>query len=115
MFDATIQPISFDIVAIPDEEQPHLLLQFLMGVKVPAPNGAIALLPTGAVKAPLGKEVAITKAKEMLEAAESLPDPKPDSGLIVAGASDLGAVQAEAEERAKVEREIREGDGPAAA
>jgi hypothetical protein len=108
MFDATIQPISFDIVAIPDEEQPHLLLQFLMGIKVPGPQGGIALLPTGAVKVPLGKAVSLSKAEEIKEAAEGLPDPKPESDLIIA--QNLAGVEEEAAERARVDSEIRKGE-----
>lgn len=111
MFDASIQPISFDIIAIPDEEQPHLIFQFLMGVKVPGPEGSIALLPTGAIKVPLGKVIAIKKAEEIKEAAEGLPDPKPESDLIVA--QNLAGVEQEAAARAEVDRDIR-GGGAAA-
>jgi len=112
MFDVSLQPISFDVVAIPDEEQPHVILQFLLGVKVPGPQGAIGLLPTGAVKIPLGKVISLQKAEEIKEAAEGLPDPKPESDLIVAG--DISEVNAEAAERARVDEAIRKGEQPAA-
>lgn len=85
-FDTSIQ--AFDIQVIPVEEESHLILQFILGLVVPAPNGQKGLLPAGAIKVPVGREMAIAKAKELLEAAEALPEPKPESDLIVAGNMD---------------------------
>jgi hypothetical protein len=102
-FDSTIQTHQFDILPIPDEEQPHLLLQFILGLGVPGPNGQIGILPAGALKIPIGREMAIAKAKQLLEAAESLPEPKPESDLIVT--DDMN----QAAEMAKVQQAIHDG------
>lgn len=105
-FDASIQ--AFDINVIPVEEESHLILQFLLGLVVPGPGGQKGILPAGAIKVPVGREMAIKKAKEILEAAEALPEPKGDSGLIVAG--DVNEVQKAAEQQAQMNQAFRGGN-----
>lgn len=102
-FDASIQ--AFDIQVIPVEEESHLILQFLLGLVVPGPQGQKGVLPAGAIKVPVGREMAINKAKELLEAAEALPEPKPESGLIVP--SDVGEAQAIAQQQAQMNQAFR--------
>jgi hypothetical protein len=85
-FDTSIQ--AFDIQIISVEEESHLILQFILGLVVPGPAGQKGILPAGAIKVPIGREMAINKAKELLEAAEALPEPKPESDLIIAGNMD---------------------------
>jgi hypothetical protein len=103
-FDASIQ--AFDINIISVEEESHLILQFILGVVIPGPGGQKGILPAGAIKVPIGKEMAITKAKQMLEVAEALPDPPKESGLIIPESA------AEVEQVAKVDEAIREGTIP---
>lgn len=103
-FDASIQ--AFDIQVIPVEEESHLILQFILGVVIPGPGGQKGILPAGAIKVPIGKEMAITKAKEMLEAAEALPDPPKESGLIVPSSAE------EVEQTARVNEAISKGEIP---
>lgn len=106
-FDTSIQ--AFDINIIPVEEESHLILQFICGVVIPGPGGQKGILPAGAVKVPIGKEMAVNKAKQMLEVAEALPDPPKESGLIIPESA------AEVEQVAQVDEAIREGTIPVAA
>jgi hypothetical protein len=103
-FDASIQ--AFDIQVIPVEEESHLILQFLLGLVVPGPQGQKGILPAGAIKVPVGRQMAIDKAKEILAAAEALPEPKPESDLIIAGNMD------QAQQVADVDSAIRNGQIP---
>lgn len=84
-FDASIQAFDVQVVPVPDEDSPHVILQLLLGLTIPGPGGQKGILPAGAIKVPIGREMAINKAKELLEAAEALPEPKPESDLIIAG------------------------------
>jgi hypothetical protein len=102
-FDVSLQ--AFDIQIIPVEEESHLILQFLLGLVVPGPQGQKGVLPAGAIKVPVGRDMAITKAKELLEAAEALPEPKPDSGLIVP--NDANEAQALAQQQAQMNQAFR--------
>ena len=106
-FDASIQ--AFDVQVIPVEDEHHLILQFILGVVIPGPGGQKGILPAGAIKVPIGKEMAINKAKEMLEIAEALPDPPKESGLIIPQSAE------EVEQVAQVDTAIREGTIPVAA
>ncbi len=106
-FDCSIQ--AFDVNVIPVEEESHLILQFILGVVIPGPGGQKGILPAGAIKVPIGKEMAITKAKELLEAAEALPDPepeKPESDLVIA------QNMQQAEQVGEMDRQIRDGEIP---
>lgn len=103
-FDASIQ--AFDINVISVEEESHLILQFILGVVIPGPGGQKGILPAGAIKVPIGKEMAINKAKQMLEVAEALPDPPKESGLIIPGS------QEEVDQVAQVDEAIRKGEIP---
>lgn len=105
-FDASIQ--AFDIQVISVEEESHLILQFILGVVIPGPGGQKGILPAGAIKVPIGKDMAIKKAKEMLEAAEALPDPPKESGLIIPQSAE------EVEQVAAVDDAIRKGEIPVA-
>lgn len=105
-FDASIQ--AFDINVIPVEEESHLILQFLLGLVVPGPGGQKGILPAGAIKVPIGRDMAINKAKEILEAAEALPEPKKDSGLIISG--DVEGAQKVAEQQAQMDQAFRGGN-----
>lgn len=88
------------------EDESHLILQFILGVVIPGPGGQKGILPAGAIKVPIGKDMAIKKAKEMLEAAEALPDPPKESGLIVPQSAE------EVEQVAAVDDAIRKGEVP---
>lgn len=101
-FDASIQ--AFDIQVIPVEEESHLILQFLLGLVVPGPQGQKGILPAGAIKVPVGRDMAIQKAKEILEAAEALPEPKQDSGLIISG--DVEGAQRVAQQAAEMDKAL---------
>ena len=106
-FDASIQ--AFDVQVVPVPEESHLILQFILGVVIPGPGGQKGILPAGAIKVPIGKEMAINKAKEMLEIAEALPDPepeKPESDLVIAGNME------QAKQVAEMDRQVREGEIP---
>ena len=81
-------------------------MQFILGVVIPGPGGQKGILPAGAIKVPIGKQMAINKAKEMLEAAEALPDPPKESGIIIPGSKD------EVEQVAQVDKAIRDGEIP---
>ena len=105
-FDASIQ--AFDIQVISVEEESHLILQFILGVVIPGPGGQKGILPAGAIEVPIGKDMAIKKAKEMLEAAEALPDPPKESGLIIPQSAE------EVEQVAAVDDAIRKGEIPVA-
>lgn len=91
------------------EEENHLILQFILGVVIPGPGGQKGILPAGAIKVPIGKDMAIKKAQELLEAAESLPDPepeKPQSNLVIASNME------QAKQVADVDDAIRSGNIP---
>src|SRR5271166_3632032 len=106
-FDASIQ--AFDVQVVPVPEESYLTLQFILGVVIPGPGGQKGILPAGAIKVPIGKEMAIKKATEMLEAAEALPDPepeKPESDLVIAGNME------QAKQVAEMDRQVREGEIP---
>ena len=94
------------MISVPDEEGPHIVLQFITGLVVPGPPGKQGILPAGAIKVPIGREMAITKAKEFLEAAEALPTPKPESDLIIAGNMD------QAKQVADIDQAVRGGTIP---
>ncbi|MDA4131834.1 MAG: hypothetical protein OK454_01735 [Thaumarchaeota archaeon] len=108
-FDASIQ--AFDIQVVPVEDESHLILQFILGVVIPGPQGQKGILPAGAIKVPIGKEMAIKKAKEILEVAEALPDPEPEvpeSDILVAQNME------QAKQVAEMDRQVREGEIPVA-
>ena len=111
LFDTTIQAFDVQVISIPDEEGPHVVLQFITGLVIPGPGGQKGILPAGAIKVPIGKEMAIKKATEMLEAAEALPDPepeKPESDILVAQNME------QAKQVAEMDRQVREGEIPGA-
>lgn len=108
-FDASIQ--AFDIQVIGVEEESHLLLQFILGIVIPGPGSQKGILPAGAIKVPIGKDMAIKKAKELLEVAESLPDPepeKPESDLVIAQNME------QARQVGEMDEQIRRGEIPGA-
>ena len=105
-FDTSIQAFDVQVIPVPDEDGPHVILQFLLGMTIPGPQGQKGILPAGALKVPIGKEMAINKAKQLLEAAESLPDPKPESDLVVVG--NMG----QADQIAEMDRQVRDGEIP---
>ena len=78
----------------------------LLGLTLPGPAGQKGILPAGAIKVPIGREMAINKAKELLEAAESLPKPKPESDLIIAGNMD------QVKQVADIDNAVRSGTIP---
>jgi hypothetical protein len=106
LFDATIQAFDIQIIPVPDEDGPHVIVQLITGLVVPGPGNQKGVLPAGAIKVPIGRKVAINKAKELLEAAESLPEPKPESDLIVAGNME------QAKRVADIDGAIRHGQVP---
>lgn len=101
-FDGTVQSIRMDILS----ETDHVILQFLLAITIPGPKGPQGILPAGVLKIPLSREDAIEKAKELLEAAEALPEPKPESDLVVVGNMDQAAQVAE------MDKQIRDGEIP---
>ena len=105
-FDASIQAFEVQVIPVPDEDGPHVILQLLLGMTIPGPGGQKGVLPAGAIKVPIGREMAINKAKELLEAAESLPEPKPESDLIIAGNMD------QAKQVADIDNAVRSGTIP---
>jgi hypothetical protein len=105
-FDASIQTFDIQVISVPDEDGPHVILQLLLGLTVPGPSGQKGVLPAGAIKVPIGREMAIGKAKELLEAAEALPEPKPESDLIIAGNMD------QAKQVADIDTAVRSGQIP---
>ena len=105
-FDTSYQAIKVEVIPIPEES--HLILQFIVGSSLPGPQGQMGVLPAGAVKIPMGREQAIAKAKEILEVAEALPEPKPESDLVVVG--DMS----QAEQIGEMDRQVREGAIPGA-
>jgi hypothetical protein len=105
-FDVTTQAFEIQIVPVPDDEGPHVILQMLLGLTIPGPQGQKGILPAGAIKVPIGREMAINKAKELLEIAEALPEPKPESDLIIAGNMD------QAKQVADIDDAIRSGTIP---
>lgn len=106
-FDVSTQAFEIQIVPVPDEDGPHVILQLLLGMTIPGPAGQKGILPAGAIKVPIGREMAINKAKELLEAAEGLPEPKPESDLIIAGNMD------QAKQVADMDSAVRSGTIPA--
>lgn len=105
-FDVSTQAFDIQIIPVPDEDGPHVILQFLLGLTVPGPGGQKGVLPAGAIKIPIGREMAINKAKALLEAAEALPEPKPESDLIIAGNMD------QAKQVADIDNAVRSGTIP---
>lgn len=105
-FDASIQAFDIQVIPVPDEDSPHVILQLLLGMTVPGPGGQKGVLPAGAIKVPISREMAINKAKELLEAAEALPEPKPESDLIIAGNID------QAKQVADIDNAVRSGTIP---
>ena len=106
LFDSTIQAFDIQIIPIPDEDGPHIILQFILGLVIPGPQGQKGVLPAGAIKVPIGREMAINKAKELLEAAEALPEPKPESDLVIAGNME------QAKQVANMDSAFRKGEVP---
>ncbi len=100
-FDVSIQPLKFDFVSVPEES--HLIIQVVTGMVLPGPQGQKGVLPAGAIKIPIGREQAIATAKEMLEAAEALPEPPPESDLVVVG--DMS----QADQIAQMDQQIHSG------
>lgn len=84
MFDATIQAASIEIVGGED----HVALALIMGLSIPVgqgPEGVImGLLPAGVIRVALGRDAAIEYGGNLKEAGEALPEPKPESDLVVA-------------------------------
>lgn len=95
MFDVTIQVGGFEAVTVPpsedDPQSGHVIMSLIVGLSLPGlPPGMT--IPVGAVRTLVGREAAIANAKELLAAAEALPEaPKStlqDSGFVVANSLD---------------------------
>jgi hypothetical protein len=70
---------------IPNEESLVIVPVVGLGIPMPTPQGmAMMQIPLAAIQLGMSKEVALEKAREMLAAAEALPDPAPESDIIIA-------------------------------
>lgn len=86
MADTTLQALDVSILP-PNEGEEHAVLAALTGVATPfgGPDGQQVVLPLDIYRIPLGKQA----LKQLIEAAQAahdaLPDPKPQSNLVVPG------------------------------
>lgn len=78
-FDSQIQVAQFDVARIED----HIELAVLLALGLPTGNGMM-MLPVGALHWGIDKETALKRGQEMIDAANELPDPKPESDIVVA-------------------------------
>jgi hypothetical protein len=109
-FDTTLQVFSLDLATVlPEVDEsgqtqgtPHLVLAMVTGIAIPTPEGR-QVLPVGVIRVPLGRELAIAKAQELLEAAEALPEPKPESDLAIVHSME------EARQAAEFDQQVRSG------
>lgn len=86
MEDITLQVI--DIRALPvTEGDDHLVLAMLVGIQTPfaGPDGQPLVLPVRVYKVPMGKLAGTELIASLTEEIDKLPDPKPQSNLVVPG------------------------------
>jgi hypothetical protein len=86
MADITLQALDVSVLPV-EEDAPYATLAALTGVQTPfgGPDGQAVALPTDIYRIPMGKQ-AIKKLIEEAQAAyDALPDPKPQSNLVVPG------------------------------
>jgi hypothetical protein len=99
MHDTTLSVL--DIRAMDMNEGAEVVtLAMITAIQTPfaGPDGQPVPLVSGVYKVPMGKQAALELAASLTEAAEKLPDPKPQSNLVVPGsmqdaeriANDLG-------------------------
>lgn len=92
MHDTTIQVIALEV----ESGEDHVLVTLIEGMNIPVgqdPNtGQLIMgqIPCGATRWRMGRDAAIEHGEAIRAAGEALPEPKPQSDLIVA--NDLAAV-----------------------
>lgn len=111
MFDITLQAFTMDVMPVPQNSS--FIVQYQVGIIVPGPPGpngeprGQGLLPVGAVKIPVGYNMAKEFIEEFQKVVDEMEPPKPPSKLEVV--SDAGAATAAAAQAVQVEREMRGG------
>ena len=100
-FETTLQVIGMEVQATPDESRVDLVI--MPGIMIPVGPEQVIPVPAGLYRVPMGKAAALKHGQELLDAAEAMPDPKPDSGLVVA--NNLTAVEKAAQQARKLRGE----------
>jgi hypothetical protein len=75
-----------------DEGDEGAVLAILVGIGVPGPNGQGVMVPTGRYQVPMGKQAVLRLIDSLAAAADKLPDPKPQSNIVIAGQNDVDNV-----------------------
>lgn len=81
MFEAILQIIEARAEVVSDE---RVDLCFTLGLSIPVGPGQVMPLPGGRVRIPMGKEAALDFLQRVQTDVETMPDPKPESDLVVA-------------------------------
>lgn len=89
MNDTTIQALNIEIPEVNDGDE-HLTLVAIQGIPTPFPNqsGQPVVLLSGIYRIPMGKQAALEVAEALRTQAEKLPDPKPQSNIVIPGSLD---------------------------
>lgn len=87
MHDTTLQAISLGVYEA-EENAEHAVLTIITGLALPMANpqtGEQLIVPDGQYRVPLQKAAILALIDGLQKAAEKLPDPKPQSNLVVPG------------------------------
>lgn len=87
------QPVAYDIAVPPEEAinagvEPEAMVTIVAGMPLPIPDpttGGPVVIPFIHLQFPLAKEHLLKLGELALEKAAELPDPKPQSDLVIAG------------------------------
>lgn len=86
MEDTTIQALNIEIPEV-NEGDDHLTFVAITGLPTPfpGPNGQQVVLMGNVYRIPMHKQAALEVAEALRVQAEKLPDPKPQSNLVIPG------------------------------
>ena len=87
------QPVAYDISVPPQEAveagvEAEAMVTVVAGMPLPIPDpqtGGPVVIPLAQIQFPLAKEHLVKLGELALEKAEELPDPKPQSDIVIAG------------------------------
>lgn len=79
IFDATVSPAQQEVSVAED----HVVVTHTYAIPLPMNNQVVGL-PIGRVNMPMAKPAVLDLIKALTEAAEKLPDPTPESDLLIA-------------------------------
>jgi hypothetical protein len=106
MFDAQVTAMGTDVlVPTPNEDgspvEGPMTLAIALAALFPTPQGPMPV-QMGIIRIPMSPKAARQLGQQLIDGAETMPEPKEDSGLVIA--SSMADAEAVAQQAAKVEK-----------